>query len=180
MKRKWIAVVPLVVLVAVAAGCGSNKSASGVEGAQTTVDKGVSGSVTFDGIWTGSEATAFGSVIKAFNKVYPNVKVKYNPLGNNLTTVLSTAITGGHPPDIADIAQPGYVKQLVAQKHLKPVNYIRPTMTANFASSWTALGTFNGKLYALPFKASNKSLLCTTCPLSRRPVCRRRRLGPSS
>jgi alpha-glucoside transport system substrate-binding protein len=164
MKRKWIAVVPLVVLVAVAAGCGSNKSASGVEGAQTTVDKGVSGSVTFDGIWTGSEATAFGSVIKAFNKVYPNVKVKYNPLGNNLTTVLSTAITGGHPPDIADIAQPGYVKQLVAQKHLKPVNYIRPTMTANFASSWTALGTFNGTLYALPFKASNKSLLWYNVP----------------
>jgi hypothetical protein len=29
----------------------------------------VSGSISFDGIWTGSEATAFGGVIKAFNKV---------------------------------------------------------------------------------------------------------------
>ncbi len=45
----------------------------------TVVNKAVSGSVTFDGIWTGSEATAFGEVIKAFNKVYPNVKVNYKP-----------------------------------------------------------------------------------------------------
>ena len=67
----------------------------------------VSGSITFDGIWTGSEATAFGDVIKAFNKVYPNVKVNYKPVGNNVPTVLATAIAGGHPPDMADIAQPG-------------------------------------------------------------------------
>jgi ABC-type glycerol-3-phosphate transport system substrate-binding protein len=165
MNRKWIAAVPLVVLVAVAAGCGSNKSASGVAGAQqTVVNKDVSGNVSFDGIWTGSEATAFGDVIKAFNKVYPNVKVKYNPLGNNLTTVLSTAITGGHPPDIADIAQPGYVRQLIAQNHLKPITYAKGVMSQNFSASWLALGTFNGTLYALPFKASNKSLLWYNVP----------------
>ena len=66
----------------------------------------VSGSITFDGIWTGSEATDFGDVIKAFNQVYPKVKVNYKPLGNNETTVLATAITGGNPPDMADIAAP--------------------------------------------------------------------------
>jgi alpha-glucoside transport system substrate-binding protein len=165
MKGKWIAAVPLIAVVAIAAGCGSNKSASGVAGAQKTqVNKDVSGTVTFDGIWTGSEATAFGDVIKAFNKVYPNVKIKYNPLGNNLTTVLSTAITGGHPPDIADIAQPGYVRQLVAQKHLKPITYASGVMSQNFGASWKALGTFNGTLYALPFKASNKSLLWYNVP----------------
>ena len=76
-------------------------------GKATARDTGVSGTVTFDGIWTGSEATDFGKVIAAFNKVYPNVQVKYNPLGNNETTVLSTAITGGNPPDMADIAAPG-------------------------------------------------------------------------
>jgi ABC-type glycerol-3-phosphate transport system substrate-binding protein len=165
MNRKLIAAVPLVVLIAIAAGFGSNQSASGVAGVQqTVVSKDVSGNVSFDGIWTGSEATAFGDVIKAFNKVYPNVKVKYNPLGNNLTTVLSTAITGGHPPDIADIAQPGYVRQLIAQKHLKPITYAKGVMSQNFSSSWLSLGTFNGTLYALPFKASNKSLLWYNVP----------------
>jgi len=49
MKAKWIAAVPLVALLAVAAGCGSNKSASGVAGAQkTVVNKSVKGTVTFD------------------------------------------------------------------------------------------------------------------------------------
>ena len=42
--------------------------------------------------------------------------MNYKPLGNNLTTVLSTAVTGGNPPDMADIAQPGYVKQFVAAR----------------------------------------------------------------
>ena len=114
MNTKWLAAGALVAVLAISAGCGSKSSAkspsSGVAGAQhTQVNKSVSGSVTFDGIWTGSEATAFGKVIKAFNKVYPNVHVKYKPVGNNVPTVLATAIAGGHPPDMADIAQPGLV-----------------------------------------------------------------------
>ncbi len=37
-------------------------------------------------------------------------------------------------------------------------------MSQNFARVVAALGTFNGKLYALPFKASNKSLLWYNVP----------------
>jgi len=103
-------------------------------------------------------------VIKAFNQQYPNVKINYKPLGNNLTTILATAITGGNPPDMADIAQPGYVNQLVQQGHLKPITYAQSAMAANFAPSWLKLGTFNGKLYALTFKASNKSLFWYNVP----------------
>jgi alpha-glucoside transport system substrate-binding protein len=154
-----LAVLGAAVLVAAALAA---TATSGVKGAK--VNTAVSGSVSFDGIWTGSEAAAFGKVIAAFNKQYPNVKIKYNPLGNNLTTVLSTAITGGHPPDMADIAQPGYVKQLVAQGHLKPIGYAKGVMAQNFASSWVQLGTFSKKLYALPFKASNKSLVWFNVP----------------
>ena len=82
----------------------------------------VSGSISFDGIWTGSEAAAFGKVIKAFNQVYPKVHVNYKPVGNNVPTVLATAIAGGHPPDMADIAQPGLIQQLATQGHLKPID----------------------------------------------------------
>jgi alpha-glucoside transport system substrate-binding protein len=146
-------VIPLAVLVAAPGG-----------NAKTTRNTAVSGTVSFDGIWTGSEAAAFGKVIAAFNKVYPNVKVTYNPLGNNVTTVLSTAIAGGKPPDMADIAQPGYVKQLAQQGKLKPITYATPTIDANFSTGWRALGTFSGKLYALVFKASNKSLLWYNVP----------------
>jgi ABC-type Fe3+ transport system substrate-binding protein len=171
MRKQWLAAPALVAVLAVSAGCGSSNSSasksstSGVAGAQKTqINKSVSGSISFDGIWTGSEANAFGKVIKAFNKLYPKVHVNYKPVGNNVPTVLATAIAGGHPPDMADIAQPGLVKQLAQQGHLKPITYAKGTIAANFAPAWQQLGTFNGKLYALVFKASNKSLLWYNVP----------------
>jgi hypothetical protein len=117
----------------------------------------LSGSISFDGVWTGAEASAFGNVIKAYNKVVPGVKVNYKPVGDNLPTVVSTAVAGGNPPDMADIAQPGLVKQFVQKKALKPIGYARGVLLHNFSPSWVALGTFNRKIYGLVFKASNKS-----------------------
>jgi hypothetical protein len=65
---------------------------------------------------------------------------------------------------MADIAQPGFVKQLADQHKLKPITYAKPVIRANFAPAWQDLGTFNGTLYALVFKASNKSLLWYNVP----------------
>ena len=161
MKYKWAYVAALVAVLAAAAGYASISKASTSTAGST---KAVSGSISFDGVWTGSEATSFGKVIKAFNKVYPKVKVNYKPLGNNVSTVLATAIAGGHPPDMADIAQPGYIKQLVAQGKLKPITYAKSAIAANFSAPWQALGTFSGKEYALVFKAANKSLVWYDVP----------------
>ncbi len=147
-------------LVLVAAGCGGSKKAATTTTSTATtqaVNTSVSGSVSFDGVWTGAEATAFGGVIKAFNKVYPNVKVTYHPVGDNLPTVVSTAVAGGNPPDMADIAQPGLVAQFVAKGALKPITYAHTVLVKNFSPAWIALGTFNHKAYGLVFKASNKS-----------------------
>ena len=91
MTSRWVrraavcmAVVPVAVLAASSSGSGATKGTSAV-----------SGSITFDGVWTGAEAAAFGQVIKAFNKVNPDVKVNYKPVGNDLPTVVSTAVAGG-------------------------------------------------------------------------------------
>jgi ABC-type glycerol-3-phosphate transport system substrate-binding protein len=125
----------------------------------------VSGTINFDGIWTSSSgAKQFADVIAAFNKKYPKVKVNYHPIGDNLPTVLSTAVAGGHPPDMADIAQPGFVKQLADQHKLKPITYAKGTIGKNYAPAWQTLGTFDGKLYALVFKAANKSLVWYNVP----------------
>jgi ABC-type glycerol-3-phosphate transport system substrate-binding protein len=134
--------------------------------AKVGVNTAVSGTITFDGIWTSSSGQPqFQDVIKAFNKTYPNVHVNYKPVGNNLPTVLATAVAGGHPPDMADIAQPGTIAQFVSQGKLKPITYAKSTMASNFAPAWTALGTFSGKLYAVPFKAANKSLIWYSVPV---------------
>jgi len=146
-----LAIVSLVVLAAV---LGSTSRAGTAKAGKTSA---VSGSISFDGVWTGAEASAFGGVIKAFNKLYPNVKVNYKPVGDNLPTVVSTAVAGGNPPDMADIAQPGLVKQFVAKGALKPIGYASSTLKKNFTPAWIKLGTFSGKIYGLVFKASNKS-----------------------
>ena len=163
MTRRRIAIAVLVIAVGlVTAGLASATRGSH---AKAGVNTAVKGTVTFDGIWTSSSgAKQFADVISAFNKKYPNVKVNYKPVGNNLPTVISTAVAGGHPPDMADIAQPGFVKQLADQGKLKPINYAKSTISKNFAPAWQTLGTFDGKLYALVFKAANKSLLWYNVP----------------
>ena len=167
MTRTRIAVV-LVLISATAllvAGLAGARTTSGTEAGATGQNRAVKGSVTFDGIWTASSGQKqFADVIKAFNKKYPNVKVNYKPVGNDLPTVLATAVAGGHPPDMADIAQPGTVKQLATQGKLKPITYANSVISANFAPAWRQLGTFNGKLYALVFKAANKSLVWYNVP----------------
>jgi alpha-glucoside transport system substrate-binding protein len=163
MSRTRIAIVcaaVATVALVVASFAGARTGSASKTGQNTAV----SGSISFDGVWTGTEATAFGKVIAAFNKQYPKVKVNYRPLGNNVNTVLATAIAGGHPPDMADIAQPGLVKQYATQGKLKPITYAKSVIAQNFAPAWQQLGTFNGKLYALVFKAANKSTLWYNVP----------------
>src|SRR5437763_13222128 len=65
---------------------------------------------------------------------------------------------------MADIAQPGTVAQLATQGKLKPITYAKSTIASNFAPAWQQLGTFDGKLYALVFKAANKSLVWYNVP----------------
>jgi len=155
MSRTRIVVVGLAtVLALLAAGLAGASTSSHAKQSHVSA---VSGTITFDGIWTGAEAKSFGAVISAFNKTYPNVKIKYKPVGNNIPTVLGTAVAGGHPPDMADIAQPGLVKQFATTKKLKPIDYAKGSMSANFAPVWSQLATFNGHLYGVLFKASNKS-----------------------
>src|SRR5258706_2521441 len=125
----------------------------------------VKGTITFDGIWTASSGQKqFADVIKAFNKTYPNVKVNYKPVGDSLPTVLATAVAGGNPPDMADIAQPGTVAQFAKQGKLKPITYAKGTIAKNYVASWQQLGTYSGKLYALVFKAANKSVIWYNVP----------------
>jgi ABC-type glycerol-3-phosphate transport system substrate-binding protein len=160
MTRKRIALVGFAAALALLV-----EGSAGAQLRSHTGPTAVSGSISFDGIWTASSGQKqFADVIAAFNKKYPNVKVNYKPVGNDLPTVLATAVAGGHPPDMADIAQPGTVAQLAKQGKLKPITYAKSALAANFAPAWLKLGTYGGKLYALVFKAANKSVVWYNVP----------------
>jgi alpha-glucoside transport system substrate-binding protein len=160
-----VAIGAVAVLAVVVAGCGGGGGGgSSSNNTTTSSNTSVKGSVKFWGIWSAEEQKAFQKVIAAFEKQYPNVKVNYTSKGDNIPTILATAIAGGSPPDIADVAQPGLVTQLVQQGHLKPITYAKSTIDANFSPGFVKLGEVNGKLYALLYKASNKSTLWYNVP----------------
>src|SRR3954447_10151900 len=143
------------------AGCGSsNKSSSSSTsgGASTTkTNASVKGKVSIVGIWVAQEQKNFQRVVDAFNKVYPNVTVKYNPAGDNTPTVLATALSGGRPPDLASVGQPGLVKQFQSQGKLKDLEFARKDIESNFGPDVVKLGTLGGKIYSFIPKGANKS-----------------------
>jgi ABC-type glycerol-3-phosphate transport system substrate-binding protein len=166
MTRRRIAVIAAAAAAALlVAGLAGAMTSSGTKAHSSGQNLAVSGSVSFDGIWTSSTGQKqLEDVIKAFNKKYPKVHINYKPVGNNITTVLPTVVAGGHPPDIADIAQPGLIKQFADQGKLKPITYAKSVIAKNFTPAWQKIDTFNGKLYGLVFKAANKSLYWYNVP----------------
>jgi alpha-glucoside transport system substrate-binding protein len=139
------------------AGCGGGNDDNGGGGGGTSANESVSGSVSVVGIWTGDEQKSFQAVIDRFNETYPNVRVKYTSAGDNVPTVVSTAVEGGNPPDIATIAQPGLIREFQQKGALKPIDYARSTLEQNYPSDFVKLGTIDGQLYTFVYKGANKS-----------------------
>ncbi len=149
-------VAAIVMLAAVVFGWGSTSESSASLAAKS-ISSTVSGTISMDGVWSGAEQSAFQDVINTFHQRYPKVTVNFRSTGDNTPTVLAKAVAGGHPPDLADIAQPGLIKQFAERGALKPETYALSSYRANFGPAWVKLGTLNGKLYGVVFKASNKS-----------------------
>jgi alpha-glucoside transport system substrate-binding protein len=151
MTRFRLAVIAICVgaLVVAAAGTASRSKQSGNEA--------VSGKLSIIGIWTGPEQKRFQAVLNGFKKLYPNVSVKYTSGGDNTPTILSTAIQGGNPPDLASIGQPGLLRDFANRNAVKPIAFARATAAKNYTADWLKLGTVKGKLYGLFFKGANKS-----------------------
>jgi alpha-glucoside transport system substrate-binding protein len=158
-----LALVLMLMLAAFAAGCGGDDDdeASGdTAAADTGGGEGggdVSGGVSVVSTWSGPEQASFEEVIAGFEEQYPDVDVSYDSAGDALPTVLSTAVEGGNPPDVAVVAQPGLVQGYVERGALQPLDFAQETIAENFADSVIEVGTFEDQLYAVLFKASNKS-----------------------
>jgi ABC-type glycerol-3-phosphate transport system substrate-binding protein len=144
----------------VLAACGGDDDKS----TDTTSNRGydeaaadVKGKVSIVGVWTAEEQKSFQAVLDGFKEKYPDVTVKYNPAGDNTPTVLSTAVEGGNPPDLATIAQPGLIAEFEQKGALKPLDFAADTIGENYPEDIAKLGQIGGKQYSILFKAANKS-----------------------
>ncbi len=94
--------------------------------------------------------------------------------------MLATAIAGGNPPDMADIAQPGLVKQLAQQGKLTPITYAKSVIAKNFAPAWQQLGTVQRQALRARLQGGQQvDALVQRAGLQGRPARRRRRRGDS-
>jgi alpha-glucoside transport system substrate-binding protein len=154
--RKLIALAGLALLTV---ACGGSKSSTGGGSTTTTSagDTSVTGSLTIDGVWTGAEEQHFQAVLAGFKKRYPNVKVSYKSTGDNTPTVLATAVTGGKPPDLASVSQPGLVTDFQKKGALKPLDFAKDVLAANYPADIANIGKIDGRIYGLLIKGANKS-----------------------
>ena len=154
-----LAVLAALVLALAAAGCGGDDGDDEGNGGGEAVPEGVSGNVTIMGVWTGDEQASFQAVIDSFTEINPDVTVNYNPAGDQLPTVLATAVEGGNPPDIATLPQPGLMRDFAGRGELQPIDFAAEQIGENFSESWVELGTVDGTLHGLFFKGANKSTI---------------------
>ena len=156
MRYRWLVFALLVgALAFVAAGCGGGDDGDG--GAEGSED--VTGEVSVMAIWAGEEQESFQAVADGFMELYPNVTVNYNSGGDNLGPLLSTAVEGGNPPDIAAIGQPGLMADFAGQGALQSLDDMRDAIVENFGESVADVGTVDGTQYGILFKGANKSTI---------------------
>jgi alpha-glucoside transport system substrate-binding protein len=154
-KRGWFVLAAIALgLSLVAAGCGGSKKSSG--GGGTTAAPQVKGTISMVAVWTGAEGAAIKAVLDGFKAKNPGVTIKYKS-AKDPGQVITTAVQGGNPPDIAALPSPGLMKGFVSQGALKPIDFAKSDISANFSADWLKFGTVNGKLYGLFFKGANKS-----------------------
>jgi ABC-type glycerol-3-phosphate transport system substrate-binding protein len=151
-RLRWPTVLIATALLLAACGGGDDDETGG--GGESSA-----GTVEVAAIWSGDEQAAFKKVLDAFTEE-TGIKTRFTSTGDDIATVLGSRLEGGKPPDVAILPQPGLMKDLVGEKALQPIEDLVGTVVdENFAPVWRELGTVDGQLYGVWFKAANKSTI---------------------
>src|ERR1035437_6578274 len=102
------------------AACGGSSSTSSSGGSSQAK---IGGNVTVWAVWSGTEQKDFQAVLDGFNSK-TGVTAQFQSKGDQLPTVLGTAISGGAPPDVAILPQPGLLHDLVKKGALQPIDSV--------------------------------------------------------
>lgn len=120
-----------------------------------------SGSITVTSLWGGSEQENFQKVLDAFTAA-SGIKVTYESIRTNYSTVLQTRITGGNPPDVSILPGIGFLRHFAKDGSIKKVSELGidpASLEANYAPGILDVGKVDGELYAIMVKFNSKSTL---------------------
>ncbi|MDQ3735183.1 MAG: extracellular solute-binding protein [Actinomycetota bacterium] len=137
------------------AGCGGGDDGGGGDVAEPGSLEGET--IEVAAVWTGAEQEALEAVLAGFTE-QTGAEVTFTSTGDDIATVLGTRIAGGDPPDVAILPQPGLLNQFVEDGSLQPLSEeVSAAVDENFSAVWKDLGSVDGELYGVWFKAANKS-----------------------
>src|ERR1700726_2111863 len=143
-------------LLGIATACGSStpgsSSSSGTSGAK------IGGTVTVWGDSTAQEQKNFLAALQPFHS-QTGITVTYQGKGNNMDTALTAAVSGGSPPDVALVPDPGTLQTLAKAGKVQDLTSILSGLTSNFGAAWNTLATYNSKQYGVWFKGANKNTI---------------------
>ena len=115
------------------------------------------GTVEVMGVWGGGELESFQALVAPWEQSTGG-EMSFEGTGD-LTADLTTRMESGNPPDIAILPNPGFMKQMARARDLQPLDAIfdMDKFRDEYSEAWIDLGSVDGRLFALFFKASNKS-----------------------
>jgi alpha-glucoside transport system substrate-binding protein len=108
-----------------------------------------------------SDRATFLRVLDAFT-AKTGIKVVYTPCCIGSLPQLQSRIAAGNPPDVAIVFRPGDLAKFAHAGDLVPLvslGLTREHMRRNFGNGSLRLASVRGVLYAVPLKASSKSLI---------------------
>jgi alpha-glucoside transport system substrate-binding protein len=158
-KRFGGGLVAIAALMLIAAACSSGSETSSETGTgSASAAPDLSGqTVEVAATWTSAEQRNFEKVLDLFEQ-QTGATTQFISAGDDIAAYLGPKIEGGKPPDVAILPQPGVLASFAGQGDLIPIEDFAGTLVdENYAPSAREVGTVDGKLYAVWFRAAQKS-----------------------
>ncbi len=127
--------------------------------AATQVDTSGTGAgqgVSVLGIWSDAELASFRALVAPWGGTMDFTGSR------DITSLLTTRVEGGNPPDVAIPAEVGLFQQFANEGKLTPLSAcagLEEYVRANYPKAFVDLGTVNGKLYGFFMKADTKATI---------------------
>ncbi len=130
-----------------------------VEDTLTWTPEEIGGTVTVLAIWGGEELNNFNAMIEPFQE-QTGIRVQVETT-RDLGAVLNTRISGGNPPDVAGLPNPGQLTELARAGSLVALDDVLDMDAYGqvYDPGFTDLASYEGQTYGIWTKAAVKSLV---------------------
>lgn len=111
------------------------------------------------GPWRSTDADRFADVLRAFEDE-SGISVRYIGSVDFATDLRDRTGVGGDAPDIAMVPQPSVIRELAERGAAVPLpDEVRDAARSGFTADALTAGTIDGRLYAVPYRTTVKSLV---------------------